>query len=206
MHNILCTANREEEQDQITGPPSQGFLRYSVPPKESSGYTNSARIWRHNRCVWGWCWSSTYLVVVVVVLVVWQIVILLHLFLNDSRDCCITAHNICIICIRDAARPSCENRGARETPKICTCGWWAGCLMQPTSKQADKHCAQENNNSTNIIRFGELFCLLSLNYSSKNCMSCVLCTYHPPTSYIHSNVCLHLHQVVLQQRHNTHSV
>lgn len=35
----------------------------------------------------------------VVVLVVWQIVILLHLFLNDSRDCCITAHNICI---RDA--------------------------------------------------------------------------------------------------------
>lgn len=173
MHNILCTANREGPDYRISFPSLSALFQA----------TQRILVTPILIVVWGWCWSSTYLVVVVVVLVVWQIVILLHLFLNDSRACCITAHNICIICIRDAARPSCENRRAREIPKICTCGWWAGCLMQPTSKRADKHCAQENNNSTNIIRFGELFCLLSLNYSSKNCMSCVLCTHHPPTSY-----------------------
>lgn len=70
---------------------------------------------------------------------------------------------------------------------------------QQASKQAGRQCSQENNNSTNIIRFCELFCLLSLNYSSKNCMSCVLCTHihhhPPPISYqvLITSVCLHTH-------------
>lgn len=71
-----------------------------MQPKEERlvGYMDSGG-WRHNRRV-VLDGGYAYIVVVVVVLVVWQIVILLHLFLNDSRDCCITAHNICI---RDAA-------------------------------------------------------------------------------------------------------